>query len=127
LIAHFDWDSQLFDGSDVSLVRRLVHAYADWQQPWMTASDPWMGRRLWRTIKASGLFKGAVYALPLINREYESGAYGWELAQCFRALAKRGLAEAVEVEEFLDELQSLQDRGEYFYSISMFAFVGQAV
>lgn len=29
VMAHFDWDSQLFDGSDKASVRKLVHAYAD--------------------------------------------------------------------------------------------------
>ena len=46
LCAHFDWDSQVIDGSDKSLTRKIVHAFSDWQQPWMKDLDGWMGRRL---------------------------------------------------------------------------------
>jgi SAM-dependent methyltransferase len=46
VIGHWDWDSQLFDAGDKPLVRRLVHAYADWQQDWMEHADGWLGRRL---------------------------------------------------------------------------------
>lgn len=125
LIAHFDWDSQLYDGSDKTAVRKLVHAYADWQQAWMAASDAWMGRRLWRTMNATTLFHGAIYPLALINTEYEPDAYGWQQAQSFQGLVKRGLADHDEVERFLGDLDDLQDRGEYLYSITMFVYVGR--
>lgn len=52
VVGHWDWDSQLFDGSDWALVRRLVHASADWQQAWMahagrgTSCDLPLHRRL---------------------------------------------------------------------------------
>lgn len=46
VIGHWDWDSQLYDSADKTLVRRLIAAYADWQQAWMEHADAWMGRRL---------------------------------------------------------------------------------
>jgi SAM-dependent methyltransferase len=49
--AHRDRDSQIFDGTDKARIRRIVHAFADWQQPWMEHSDGWMGRRLWGTLQ----------------------------------------------------------------------------
>jgi len=30
IMAHWDWDSQMFDGSDKNRNRRLVHAFCDW-------------------------------------------------------------------------------------------------
>ena len=56
IMAHWDWDSQLFDGDDKNLNRRLVHAYCDWQQDWMDHADGWMGRRLWSTFNSTGSF-----------------------------------------------------------------------
>lgn len=127
VVAHFDWDSQLFDGFEKSAVRGLVHAYADWKQAWMADSDAWMGRRLWRTINASGLFNGTVHPLTLLNTSYTPGAYGWEQAQSFRGLVKRGLAQRQWLERFLQDLEDLHRRGEYFYSITMFVYVGEAL
>jgi SAM-dependent methyltransferase len=126
VVSHFDWDSQLFDGFDKPAVRSLVHAYADWKQAWMADSDAWMGRRLWRTISSTGLFEGSVHPLTLINTSYAPGEYGWEQAQSFQALVRRGLAQRQELDTFLNALDELHRHREYFYSITMFVYVGEA-
>lgn len=58
VIAHWDFDSQILDAGDRDAVRRLVHAFADWRQPWMEHADGWMGRRLWGTFAPTELFDG---------------------------------------------------------------------
>jgi SAM-dependent methyltransferase len=121
---HWDWDSQLFDGADRALVRRLVAAYADWQQAWMAHADGWMGRRLWGVFHATGRFSGAVHARVLTNTAYAPPWFGYENAQALRALARRGLAAPEDVERFLGEQAALQAAGRYFYSITGFAYVG---
>jgi SAM-dependent methyltransferase len=60
---HWDWDSQVFDGADKTRIRRLVHAFADWQQAWMEHSDGWMARRLWGLFNRGGHFTGAMHAV----------------------------------------------------------------
>lgn len=126
VVAHFDWDSQLFDGFDKATIRSLIHAYADWQQAWMADCDAWMGRRLWRTMNSAGLFEGSIHPLTLVNTSYVPGEYGWEQAQSFRALIKRQLAQREDVQRFLDNLEELHRKGEYFFSIAMFVYVGTA-
>lgn len=125
VVGHWDWDTQLFDGTDKALVRRLVHAYADWQQAWMAHADGWMGRRLWGALRTGAAFEGAVHARVLTNTAYTPGCFGYENAQSFRALARRGLAEAEDVERFLAEQVALAAAGKYFYSVTGFAYVGQ--
>jgi SAM-dependent methyltransferase len=125
VVGHWDWDSQLFDGSDKALVRRLVHAYADWQQAWMAHADGWMGRRLWGVFCDSGLRDGAVHARVLTNTSYEPGCFGYENAQAFSALARRGLVPATDYERFLEDQVTLAAAGRYFYSITGFAYSGQ--
>ena len=124
VVGHWDWDSQLFDGTEKALVRKLVHAYADWQQAWMAHADGWMGRRLWGAFHASGAFEGAVHARVLTNTEYRPGCFGYENAQAFRGLARRGLMPAEDVERFLADQAALASAGQYFYSITGFAYVG---
>jgi SAM-dependent methyltransferase len=125
VIAHWDWDSQVYDGADKPRVRRLVHAFADWQQAWMAHADGWMGRRLWGVFNATGRFSAAVHARVLTNTAFEAPWFGHENAQAFRSLVKRGLAAAEDCEEFLQEQAALQARGRYFYSITGYAYVGR--
>ena len=127
LVAHWDWDTQTFDGRDQALVRRLVHAFNDWQQDWMAAVDPWMGRRLRRLIAESGAFEGEILARTLLDTLYAPGSYGYEQVQAFGALARRGLVVRDEYETFRREQETLAAEGAFFYSVTMFAFAGRRV
>ena len=127
VIAHWDWDSQVFDGAEKSRVRRLVHAYADWQQTWMAYADGWMGRRLWGAFNATSRFVGGIHARVLTNTIFEPSWFGYENAQAFRSLVKRGLASGEDYEAFTVEQAELNARGRYFYSITAYAYVGHRV
>lgn len=125
VVGHWDWDSQLFDSSDKELVRRLVHAYADWQQAWMAHADGWMGRRLWGVFHVNGLEDNVVHTRVLANTAYEPGCFGYENAQALGALARCGLVTAEEYEGFIEEQVALAAAGRYFYSITGFACTGR--
>jgi SAM-dependent methyltransferase len=125
VVGHWDWDSQLFDATDKALVRRLVSAYADWQQAWMEHADGWMGRRLWGVFNATGRFAGDVHARVLTNTAFEAPWFGHENARAFRSLVKRGLATADDVDRFEREQGALHAAGRYFYAITGFAYVGR--
>ncbi len=122
---HWDWDSQIFDGSDKVLVRRLVHTFADWQQAWMPHADGWMGRRLWGVFQEGGLLDGTLQTRVLTNTAYEPGCFGYENAHALGALARRGLVPAEDLERFLADQVALATAGRYFYGITGFAYVGQ--
>ncbi len=124
VLSHFDWDTQVINGANKQLIRQLVHTYADWQQPWMRACDPWMGRRLCSVLNASGLFEGKIHTYTLTNTQFSSDTYGYARIMDFKALARRGMVSAQDVESVLIEMRELADRGEYFYSINMYSYVG---
>ena len=125
VVAHWDWDSQLYDGADRALVRRLVHAFADWQQAWMAHADGWMGRRLRGVFHDAGLHEGAVHARVLTNTAYEPGCFGYENAHALRALGRRGIVPADDCERFLAEQAALAAAGRYVYGITGFAYTGR--
>jgi SAM-dependent methyltransferase len=125
VIAHWDFDSQTFDGGDKELVRRLVHAFADRQQAWMDHADGWMGRRLWGTFAPTGAFDGTMHARVLTNTVYEPPWYGHAMAQSLAGLARHGLAPREECERFAAEQAALARAEQYFYSIAGYAFVGR--
>jgi SAM-dependent methyltransferase len=124
VVGHWDWDSQLFDGSDKTVIRRLIAAYADWQQAWMANADGWMGRRLWGVFRTAGAFDGGVQARVLLNTTYAPGYFGFENAQALGGPARRGLANATDHEWFMEEQARLAREERYFYSITGYAYVG---
>jgi hypothetical protein len=105
----------------------MVHAFGDWQQDWMAACDAWMGRRLWSFFNRSGLFRGRVHTYVLANTDYRPPYYGYARIQDFAGLAKHGLITPEELEKFYRDIQEQADRGAYFYSITLYVFVGQKV
>jgi SAM-dependent methyltransferase len=125
VVGHWDWDSQLFDAADKARVRRLVHAFADWQQVWMAHADGWMGRRLWGVFNATGRFSGEVHARVLVNTTYAEPWFGHANARAFQALVRRGLASPEDVAGFTREQVALDREGRYFYSVTGYAFVGR--
>lgn len=125
VVGHWDWDTQLFDSRDKAVVRRLVAAYADWQQAWMAHADGWMGRRLRGIFDATGALDGVMHARVLTNATYTPGHFGYENAQAFGALVRRGLASAEDREVFLQAQTDLAGAGRYFYGITGFAYVGR--
>jgi len=125
VLAHWDWDTQLFDAVDRALVRRLVQGYADRRQARMAYVDPWLGRRLWGLCSPGGAFPGEVVSRTLIETSFAPGAYGYDRAHDFRDLVGDGVVTAEECERFLAEQRELDAEGRYFYAITGFAYVGR--
>lgn len=123
--AHYDWASQLYDGPDKKLIRRIVEGSAESKLSWMTTNDGWMGRRLWGTFEATGLFEGRVDAYTHTSTRYEPGCHGWEWSRHFKGLIKRGVVAHREYEAFIQGLEGLAARGRYFYAITMFSYVAE--
>jgi len=125
VFAHFDWDSQIINGMDKPLMRKLVHAFSDWKQPWMMDCDPWMGRRLRGTFHRSGLFDGAIASYVLTNTDYAPEYYGFQRIKDMGALVRHGMVPQQDYDQFLEEIRSLAQAGEYFYSITMYVYIGE--
>ena len=122
--AHYEWESQLFDGTDKELVRRIVNAYSEWKLSWMPTSDGWMGRRLWGVFQESGLFEGRMDAYTHTSTRYEAGCYGFDRSRDFEGLVKRGKISQDEYDGFVGGLDRLAEQERYFFAITMFSYVG---
>lgn len=123
--SHYDWDTQVFAGSERARTRRIVEAWADWEQSWMLQADPWMGRRLWGCLQGSGLFDGTVHVRAMTNTKFEEPWHGYRLAQGFRGLVKRGMVTADEYDGFLEDLRTAHEQGRYFWSVNRYVYVGR--
>ncbi|MCX7711549.1 MAG: methyltransferase domain-containing protein [Clostridia bacterium] len=125
IMAHFDWDTQIYNAIDKTLFRKVIAAYNDWQQPWMNSCDAWMGRRLHGVFNGSGLFIGKVFSHVLLETEYREGFKGYSvLNDEIAMLVDNQILDKDEFDAFRNQLEELALRGEYFYSINMYAYVG---
>ncbi len=123
--SHYDWDTQVFNGSDRERTRRILRAWADSQQSWMAHSDPWMGRRLWGYLEGSTRFEGEVHVRVMTNTEFKEPWHGYRMAHWLRGAVKRKVVSESEYEAFLTDLAELAKRGRYFWSVNRYVYVGR--
>ena len=123
--SHYDWDTQVFNGSDRDRTRRIVRAWAEWEQSWMDHTDPWMGRRLWGYLEGSGLFEDEVQVRVMTNTEFSEPWHGYRLAHWFRGLVKRGQVSASDYDGFMEDLAELAEQGRYFWSVNRYVYTGR--
>lgn len=125
VVSHYDWDTQVFSGSDRDRTRRILRGWADWKQSWMDNADPWMGRRLWGYLQGSGLFEGAVHVRVMTNTEFAEPWHGYRMAHWVGGLAKKGQFSQADYDGFLEDLTQLAEKGEYFWSVNRYVYVGR--
>ena len=123
--SHYDWDTQVFNGSDRDRTRRILRAWAEWEQSWMDHTDPWMGRQLWGYLQGSGLFEGEVRVRAMTNTAFAEPWHGYRMAHWFGGLVKRGLVSESDYRGFMDDLTELAARGKYFWSVNRYVYVGR--
>lgn len=124
IFSHIDWDTQVINGIDKQLIRRLVAAFSDWKQGWMSESDGWMGRRMEGIFRKHGGFSGDVIPLVLINNEYKPGMYGYNRIGDFRTMAAEGIISEEELAAYQMDLEKTLLSKNYFYSVNMYVFNG---
>jgi hypothetical protein len=120
LASHWDWDTQVFNISDLQLTRTLVSAFADTQQGWMEHFDPTMGRKL------RGLFSSVVGCdivdygvVVLVEHDWTEGHFGFEQSQLMaRFLVERRKLQPEDAKRWLTLLKEAQAEGRYLYIIN---------
>lgn len=123
--SHYDWDTQVFNGSDRDRTRRILRAWAEWEQSWMDHADPWMGRRLWGYLEGSGLFTGDVKVRVMTNTEFAEPWHGFRMAHWLGGLVRRGRVSESDYQGFLADLSELAAGGRYFWSVNRYVYVGR--
>lgn len=124
LCSHWDWDTQVYASAHKAAIRQLVAAFADWQQPWMEASDGQIGRKLWQIFEGSALFRGQMQSFCLLETEFGPGHYGYNRLTDSAGLVENGRLAASDYESILAEMQALAGKGLYFYSLTSYIYSG---
>lgn len=122
LLAHDDYESQVYACRDRELCRRAVRAYADSTLSQYAASDGQMGRRLWGLVRAGGFRDAQVAVLPLVETEYGEPHLGWTHSR-FSSRLVAGVSDLADedLERWRHDLEECGRRGEYVYCVNMYA------
>ena len=126
LVAHGDYESQVYAGADRELTRRVVLAYASSKFKSYATSDGQMGRHLWGLFSRAGFVDAEARVIPLVNTEYREPLTGWANAQFSAALvaAVSDLTQA-EIDRWHAELAAASERGDYLYCLSHYVCSGR--
>ena len=121
-----DWDSIIYNGENKKLITKAIHAYAVTKQPWMDDLDSWIGRRMFGFFNKSKLFENSVSVYNVVETEYIEGTFGYDLSMDIAWLYKEntGALNKDEYIEFIKNLQSAQNEGDYIFTKPYYIFKG---
>lgn len=123
LLGHTDFDTMVFNASDIELTRQLVHAFADTQEAWMDASDATMGRKLVAFGRSSPMTLVDTIAWVRVDTELaDGGAAHTAVRGIFGAVRRDRRDElADQLDSWIDDLRALAARGEFLFSVNDYA------
>jgi SAM-dependent methyltransferase len=123
LLSHTDFDTVVFNASDIELTRRLVHLNADTQEAWMDASDGAIGRKLVAIARRSPFELVDCLAWVVLDTSFAVGGVADMAARGIAAAVRRDQQGelAAKLSEWIDDLQSLAERGEFLFSANDYA------
>jgi arsenite methyltransferase len=125
VLSHPDYDTMVFTAPDLALTRRLVHAYCDTQQDWMTAVDGTIGRWLHDIAGRSPLEVERVAAATVLSRGFQDPMLGFGFAQHVAEVLRRTrrFFSDAELDGWLESLAEVDRRGAFLWSINDYAVV----
>ena len=123
LLSHTDFDTIVFNASDLELTRRLVHAYADTQEEWMDSADATIGRKLVAIARRSPFELLDTLAWVEIDTEFADGeAADTAVKGIARALWRDSHHElASRLEAWVEDQRVRAAHGEFLFSVNDYA------
>ena len=123
LLGHTDFDTMVFNSSDIDLTRRLVHANADTQEAWMDASDGTIGRKLVAIARHSPFELARTFAWVEVHTSFEEDGAAHTAVRSIAGAVRRDRREelAQRLDEWVEDLRSLAGRGEFLFSVNDYA------
>lgn len=123
LLGHTDFDTMVFNASDIELTRRLVHANADTQEKWMDAADGTIGRKLVGLARHSPFELCETFAWVTLDTELEQDSVAHAAMRSIGGAVRRDHHDdlAARLDEWVDDLRALAERGEFLFSVNDYA------
>ena len=113
-----DWDSLVWNTSDRPRTKRILEAWNE------HLSDPYLPETLTQKLRDAGFQVIRREVMPMFNPEYHAHSYSAGMAFGIESFVpgRRGLTPE-EIADWVADLRSLGERGEYFFSVNRYLFV----
>ncbi len=128
--SHVDYDSAVVAGGDRELTRRIVHAYADYAQSWLSSNDGQMGRKLAGLVGRSSLQATNVDAQVMTSSRLDGPAK--MRIEDITATLRRGAGEGKvevspsELDDWTTSLVAADAAGNFFYAQTAYVVVANS-
>lgn len=128
LLSHTDFDTVVFNASDLELTRSLVHVNADTQEKWMDDSDGTIGRKLVAIARHSPFELVDTTAWVVLDTSFAEGGVAHTAMQGIAASVRRDHHNdlAARLDEWIGDLRALAERGEFLFSANDYAVLLRA-
>jgi arsenite methyltransferase len=121
LIIDTDWDSIVWHSTDQGRMGRILTA---WEEHLV---DPHLPRTLSTKLRQAGFSVKHQQVIPMFNTEHCTNTYSGGLAGIIKAfVAGRNGVTREEAEAWAEDLRTLGQRGEYFFSLNRYLFLAMA-
>ena len=123
LLSHTDFDTIVFNASDLELTRRLVHAYADTQEEWMDSADATIGRKLVAIARRSPFELLDTLAWVEIDTEFAEGEAADTAVKGIAGALRRDSHHelASRLEAWVEDQRVRAAQGEFLFSVNDYA------
>jgi len=127
LLSHTDFDTIVFNASDIELTRRLVHAYADTQEEWMDSADATIGRKLVAIARRSPFELRETLAWVEIDTDFTEGEAAHTAVKGIAGAVRRDSHHelASRMEAWVEDQQVRAAHGEFLFSVNDYAVLLQ--
>jgi SAM-dependent methyltransferase len=123
VLAHSDWDTSLFAGSDPALTRRLVDRFVGLIPAWAERSDGFMGRKLLDLAAESPLEVLTVDSWADPHRRFDRDSIAWKIAAGVVHAAEGDPEFEAGAAAWLTDLQNLSQQGRFLFTVTDVAVV----
>jgi hypothetical protein len=114
-----DWETFTVDSQNRSITRHLLNFWCD------SFPAGWVGRSLPRYFHHAGLTDIQISPETLVVRQFELADEIFDLKQTALQASKTGVVSPNEAQHWLEELQALEQSGEFFCSFTGFIVSGK--
>lgn len=122
VLSHLDFDSAIYNSSDISLTRNLIHHFSDTQQPWQAHFDGQMGRKIPGLIHQSVFDNSAqCETWRLVETEFVDGNYGHLMADMVLTIAAQSpnRFDGANLARWKEDLIRKSENKEYYFAIDL--------
>lgn len=118
VLAHSDWDTTLFAGTDDVLTRTLVDRFVASFPQWAQRADGFMGRKLLHLVDAAAFTVETVQTWADCHRRFDEDSVAWKVARGVVAAAVDDPLLAARAGEWFAGLRDLAAQGRFLFTVT---------